>query len=867
MFVLRTWAGVRFALLGLLVAVPAPALALDPARELNQYILEFYQQGNGLPSNFVFAACQTRDGYLWVGTRGGLARFDGVRFKVFDDTDATQFRESEIWSLEEGTDGSLWVGTFGGGLTRIKDGRFQIYGKAEGLGNEFVRALAAAPDGGVWVGTQGGVFRFAGERFTGLTTKDGLPSNDVRSLELDAAGRLFVGTMAGVATVEDGRVLSPVSRHPALAARTEALAVDPRGGMWIGTFLGLYRMHGETVTPADATEASRHQITGLAPDATGVVWAATTNGLYRYRGGKVEQFFSEVATTAAGRVMHMVSLRNLQGAFIDREGSLWVGTNFDGLARLRDAAFTNVSLGADETGDIRAACVFEDGDGTAWAGTRSGLTRVKDGAVEAIDAGARGSFNTIAQDTAGTIWTARDDGIYKLAGRSLVRVLEERLNPAAIVADRAGGLWIGARNTGLHHFDGRTLTAYGEDRGVKGRQVRALAQDSAGGLWVGFKEDGLVYLREGRVMARYGLEENLANLSVSALHVDGEGVVWVATRRGLNRIRDGKVAKLTTAEGLPANFFYQIVEDGLGHLWMPYGRGIMRVSKQDLSDVAEGRRKAVATRTFGTESGIKNASMIVPNQPTAWRGRDGRLWFATAKGLTMVDPARVATNALPPPVEIEQVRLDEGAPLSGPQATFAPGGGNVEIEYAAMSLVAPELVRFKYKLEGIDRDWIDAGTRRVAYYTGLPPGSYRFQVKACNNDGVWNEVGDTLALRLQPHWYQQRWLHALGMLAGLGLVYGAYRGRIALHERRERELGARVQEAVSHIKTLRGLLPICAACKKIRDDSGYWSQIEVYIHEHSEAGFSHGICPDCMQKLYPEYADASAKEQRRGHSS
>jgi ligand-binding sensor domain-containing protein len=841
----------------------APAAALDPTRELNQYILEFYQQRDGLPSNFVIASRQTRDGYLWVGTRGGLARFDGVRFKVFDDTNPKHFRESEIWALEEGADGSLWVGTFGGGLTRIKDGQFQLYGRQEGLTNEVVRVLAAAADGIVWVGSlDGGLFRFAEGHFTAYTVADGLPSDQIRALEIDAGGRVFIGTTKGLATFESGRIVRRSASHVALGARIESLAVDPQsGGIWLGTSIGLHLYRDGNVTSPDMTGGPSGPITSLAADKD-VLWVATANGLSRYRNGRFEHFFSQVATTGKGRLMQMVSLQNLQGMLIDREGSLWVGTNFDGLARLRDAAFANFELGSDNT-DVRAACVFEDREGAIWAGTRQGLTRVKDEERTSFTVDGPGTFNALAEDSEGRLWAGRDDGLYRPIRDRMVRTLAlDDLNTSVVIADRVKGLWIGKRSAGLHYFDGSTLKEVTAD-GLEGRQVRALAQDSHGGLWVGFRDAGVAQIKDGKLLARYGPEQNLASAAVSALHVDSDDVVWIATRRGLSRIHRGEVATLTTAHGLPANFFYQIVEDDHGGLWMPYGRGIMRVVKQELTDVAEGRRKSVSTTTFGTESGIKSASMVVPNQPTAWKARDGRLWFATAKGLTMVNPARLKTNLLPPPVQIEQVRLDDGAPFAGSAVTLPPGDGNVEIEYTALSLIVPEQVRFKYRLQGVDREWIDAGARRVAYYTGLGPGSYEFHVKAANNDGAWNEEGARLTLRLLPHWYQRRWLHALGALAALGALFGAYRWRVSLHVQREADLMARVQAAVAQIKTLSGLLPICASCKKIRDDGGYWNQIEVYIHQHSDADFSHSICPECMQKLYPEYVDATARSPSR----
>jgi len=386
--------------------------------------------------------------------------------------------------------------------------------------------------------------------------------------------------------------------------------------------------------------------------------------------------------------------------------------------------------------------------------------------------------------------------------------------------------------------------------------VRGLAEDSQGGIWVGTKDGGLARLHEGRFTS-YGKKEGLPSASVSAVYVDKDDTVWIATRRGLARLRAGAITSYTAPHGLPANFFYQIVEDDHGYLWLTHGRGIVRLSRQELNDVADGKAATVSCRTFGTESGMKSTAMIIPKQPAAHKARDGRLWFATGNGAAVVDPASLVANHVVPPVWIEELRVDGKEEPARAGAAFPPGDGDVAIHYTGLSFVAPQSVRFKYKLEGFDAEWVDAETRRVAYYTNLPPGPYEFRVKACNNDGVWNETGHHLQFRLRPHWYQTRWFHGAMLLTLAAGLASLHQLRVRGHKRREKELAERVNEAVGHIKMLRGMLPVCASCKKIRDDKGYWNQMETYIAQNSEADFSHGICPECIARLYPEYAAAT----------
>jgi ligand-binding sensor domain-containing protein len=844
-----------------LAAASRPVQALDPSRTLSDYIVDFWQEDSGLPQKFVYTILPSRDGYIWVGTRGGLARFDGVKFTVYDDRQPNQLKEAEIYSLADAPDGSLWIGTHGGGLSHLKDGVFTEYTTRDGLPNDFVAALAVTQDGTVWMGTQKGLARMKDGRFTAFDEKDGLPSATVNSLFLDPQGVLWIGTHAGLASFAAGRFVNHVTAHPdTLNKRIGAIAGDGRGGLWlglIGTQTPVMRFKDDRVTVFTHEEMGAGSVVGVSVDPQGTAWFAALDGLYRYRDGRFEKFGAEVSRVSANHTLQASSLHKLQSIATDREGSVWAGTATEGLGRLRDAAFTNVSVPGRDAGDERVSAVFEDRHGAIWlAFDTGGLGRLQDGKWDLFDTTGLRSIDTFVEDAQGTLWVGNEDHLYKFE-RGAFRVLEG--GPAEIGAallDRDGSLWLGGRNKGLSRYHHGQLTSYGRSEGMPGVQIRGLALDGKGDLWVAMKDGGVAQVHQGKVTA-FSEANGLASMAVAAVYVDRDDVVWAATRRGLCRIRDGKIMTYTAAaHGLPANYFYQILEDDKGYLWLTHGRGVARVSRQELNDIAAGQAQTLDAQTFGTESGIKSTAMVVPNQPAAWKARDGRLWFATGRGAAVVDPAALVHNHVVPPVWVEEIRVDKKSYLAKDDTAFAPGAGDVEIHYTGLSLIAPTRVAFKYQLEGFDTRWVDAGTRRVAYYTHLPPGDYRFVVKACNNDGVWNEVGRSVRFRLRPHWYQTEWFRiaAIGMV-GLTLL-GAHRWRLSQHKRREVELALRVEEAIGHVKTLRGLLPICAGCKKIRDDSGYWNQMETYISDHSGADFSHSMCPDCIARMYPDYASA-----------
>lgn len=341
---------------------------------------------------------------------------------------------------------------------------------------------------------------------------------------------------------------------------------------------------------------------------------------------------------------------------------------------------------------------------------------------------------------------------------------------------------------------------------------------------------------------------------VTCFFEDADGILWVGTDNGLARWADGKWVVITTKNGLLSDTVFQLLEDDSENMWMSSNKGIFRVARRQLNELANRRIETITPVIYGKADGMKDPECAGGTQPAGSKSRDGKMWFPTTKGVVMVDPARSSPNTLPPPVHIEEILFDDNPVPAGEGLEVGPTTGNIEFHYTALSLTSPEKVKFKYQLEGFESAWVNAGTRRVAYYTRVPPGRYRFRVVGSNNDGVWNEAGASMSFELIPHFYQTKLFYALCLLSTAATTSGLYMLRVRNLKRREKELARRVEETMAKVKVLSGLLPICASCKKIRDDKGYWSQIEQYIRDHSQADFSHGICPECMRELYPDYS-------------
>ena len=769
-----------------------------------RFVHDVWTTDDGLPENSANSIVQTPDGYLWLGTYEGLVRFDGVSFEVFDRTNTPELTTNTVYELLVDREGALWVGTSGAGLLRRKEGAFTAFTSRDGRSGfrgDVVRTLFESRDGTLWVGTDTGLYRRRGEAFVRLGSGEGLASEAVRALAEDREGRLWVGTVGGLFRLD--RPGAPGERFRQVATReglsgavVRALLVDGRDRLWVGTSGGLDLQEGEGLPFRHygvAEGLSMDIVTALYEDRQGTLWVGTNGqGVDRLEDGVVSHL---PPSSAVGEAI-------VYGLAEDREGSLWVGTYARGLHRLRRSAFTPFTVRDGLPHDIVKG-LGEGRDGSLWVATNGGgLARLHQGRFAAL--GRREGLSsdiviTVVEDRRGDVWV----GTY-LAGLDLVRggrvvrtyTTADGLpdqHVTALLEGRDGELWVGTYGGGVARLQENRFTAWGP--AVLGNGVvRTLLQGRGGEVWVGTNE-GLARISGARAES-FGSGQGLRPGGVVSLHEDERGDLWLGGRGGgLTRLRGGRFRTCTTREGLFSDVVYSIVPDGRGWLWMSCDKGLFRVRKAEVDELLDGRRDRITSDSYGRADGMSSTQCSGGFSPAAWRDRAGTLWFPTIGGLTAVDPARVGGNAVVPPVHVESVRSRRGrrAATAAPLA-LAPGDDALEIHYTAPSFLMPGKVRFRYLLEGFDADWVEAGSRRVAYYTNVPPGRYAFRVQACNGDGVWNRDGAAQALVLQPRFHQTRFFWALLGGVAVLLSLGAHRLRLRQSRRRERELQQLVEE-------------------------------------------------------------------------
>ena len=784
----------------LLVISPILYASLDPAKAITQYGHDVWQAESGLPQNSVLAIAQTPDGYLWLGTEEGLARFDGVRFTTFDKRNTPALRGNTVSALLADRSGSLWIGTNGGGLTRLKNGRFTTLTTKDGLASNAVLSLYEDREAGLWVGTDGGgLNRLKDGRFATYTVKNGLADNAVFSICEDQNGSLWFATHAGLSRLQDGRFTSLRRQDGLPDPYVRAVYPDRGGNLWIGTNgggLAERLKDGRLVTYTVKDGLSSNAVWCVYEDREGTLWiGAGDGGLDRYRNGRFTAY-----TTKQG-----LSSNGIWSIYEDRESSLWIGTTGGGLNRLRDGAFTTYTSQEGLSNDV-VLPVYEDREGNLWVGTAAGINRIRAGHITSYTTknGLSNDFVfSICQDEKGYLWIGTRHGLSRFAkGKFEVYTAENGLPNDVVTSsyvDRQGALWFGTRG-GLTEFKGGKFVTYTIRDGLSSNNVQSIVQDRAGDLWAGTGGAGLIRFSNGKFTV-LSTKNGLSNDVVRSLYADDDGNLWVGTHGGgLNRLKNGKFTSYTTQNGLFDDVVFQILDDGLGSLWMSSNKGIFRVSKRQLDAVAQGSARSVDSVAYGPSDGMKSRECNGGFQPAGWKTREGLLCFPTTKGLAVIDPRSLKLDSLPPPVVVEQVVADKRSfgPLTG--ARIPPGDGKLEFQYTALTFLSPEKIRFKYILEGFDRDWTEAGSRRAAYYTNIPPGKYRFRVVASNRDGVWTGTGASFEFCLEPHFHQTLWFQLLSGVLVITLGLGVHRLRVRQLNSREQELSRRVAKRTRELQ-------------------------------------------------------------------
>jgi ligand-binding sensor domain-containing protein len=754
----------RVMLMALPLFVATPIKSLDPNRNLTEFGNQIWLTENGLPQNTVQTILQTRDGYIWAGTQEGLARFNGTSFVVFDKENTPQLKSNDIRALLEDRAGALWIST-SYGLVRMQAGTFTSFTTTEGLPDNNVGPLAETVDGTIWVSTSSGLVRYANKSLVSVTERDGFKRDNVQGLFRSSDGLLWIATSNGVFTLRDGLIVESKAGSQLAEQNVTAVVQDKSGRMWFGTNTGLVLFDSDRFTTFTTKDGlPDDHINYLTSDREGCIWIGTSGGLARLRPGP--QIVFDVADGLSSNLILAV--------FEDREGSLWVGTESGGLNLLRDKKFTTFTTKQGLTNDLIKA-IFQDNAGTVWIGTQGGgLNALKNGKLTGYTTKDGLSSNVVLSlfgDDQGTLWIGTPDGLNQLKdGRFKTFTVADGLSNdlvRSIYVDRSGSVWAGTRS-GVTRIKDGVFTTYTTRDGLANDFIGAIFEDTSGDIWIGTRA-GLSEFKDGK-FTNFTTKDGLSSEVVTSLHEDRNRTIWIGTNGGgLNRFRDGHFVSFTTRHGLLDDVIYRILEDGQQNLWLSSPKGISKISLDELNQLADGRIQYLNSTSYGTSDGMLSRECSGGGYPAAWRAADGRLWFSTIKGVAMIDPGRIQFNKEPPPIVIEQVRIDDKpVPLSD-GIRLAPDTTRLDFYFAALSFVAPDKVRFRYKLEGFDPDWIDGGTRRAAFYTNLRPGNYSFRVIASNNDGVWNQQGAAFQFYLRPHFYETYWFYAL-LILGLALI-------------------------------------------------------------------------------------------------
>ena len=757
------------------------ASALDPTKALTQYVHTVWHSDDGLPHNSVMRILESKDGYLWVGTQNGLARFDGVRFTVYDHGNTPALLDSWISDLVEDRDGTLWIATSHGGLTSLHDG---LFSHVDGIGARAAQTLAAGADGSVWVGGSGGMAHVKNGRvIKTYTVADGLSGDPVTRLVVDKDGALWIATVGGLNRLA-GNTLEAFSTKDGLPNNDVIdLHLDADNTLWVKTQNSeLRRWVDGRFETGKIPGVSAAGVRDLLRDRHGNLWVASgTEGLLRVSGQQANRY----------TIKDGLSSDEVLCLYEDSDGNLWVGTNEGGLDRFRDGNFTTYAKEEGLAAD-RTHSVIQDGAGNIWVTTAAGLNQLRGNHVRVFttaDGLPSDYVLSMSQDREqGLLIGTFANGLVRMANGRFEQALSTRDGIPAyfitgILKDSARNLWLSTRGGGLVRYANRQVKLYSTANGLLSNSLFAMAEGAKGTIWIG-TSDGLNSIQDGHIQ-RYPTKDGPGDAWIFTLYFDSRNVLWIGTlERGLFRLENGHFTQYTTRQGLPDNTIGNILEDDAANLWIGSNKGVSRLSRNDLDAVAAGVRQAVQPLVFGKADGLKTIDLNTGTQPNAWRARDGRLWFPTTKGVVVVDPAHLSFNDRPPLPHIEDMVADEGHVSLAAAVRLPPGTRRLEIRYTAPDLSSPERTQFRYRLEGFDEQWVPGGNQRVADYTNLSPGHYTFRVSARAETGRWGEKEAALEFELLPRFYQTWWFRLLCGLAGISLMWGTYRLRVGwLHAR------------------------------------------------------------------------------------
>jgi signal transduction histidine kinase/ligand-binding sensor domain-containing protein len=777
---IRRW--ITIAAIGCLLT-PAPASALDPKVRLTQYRHTAWRVQDGYFASAPNAIAQTADGYIWIGTSAGLVKYDGVRFTPWIRPGETLPFSGAVYSLLSSSDGTLWIGT-SARLFSLKDNRVEEHVRGR------INAIIEDRQHRIWVArsrppdADGGLCQAAGEKPRCIGGDARLRLPHAVTLAEDAAGNLWVGSSGQLLRWREDSHQSffreALARFDGLQAVASVIVV-PDGSIWAAIprdGFGVFRFLNGGPERMTLEGADAENVNGLFVDRDRSMWTTTSNdGIYRVSGGRVERFGA-----ADG-----LSSNAATGFFEDREGNLWVATT-KGLDRFRDARVVTFSTAEGLAADF-ASAVLASHDGRVWISNMGGLDVVDGAEVTSIRTPGQ-NVTSLWQDHAQRLWVGLDNelALYEAGQFRKVRGLDGKTHlgiAVAITEDRDRNIWVSIAGAKRRLLRIRDLAVQEEISIEQIPFARALAADPDGGIWLGLLNGQLGHYQGGKFEA-FALQ--LGDAPVSGVRVDADGSVWASSAGGLARVKRRELKTLTTKNGLPCDSVASTIRDQRATLWLYSKCGLIAIDDAEIERWSGQPDRAIQHRVFDVLDGAMPGNSSF--QPGVSKSPDGRLWFVNDAVVQMIDPGALRMNTVVPPVYVEGFRADRHDYAIAPLVHLPAGSRDLEINYTALSLGVPEKVRFRYRLDGRDQAWNDAGTRRQVFYSDLPPGEYRFQVTASNNDGVWNEHGATLAFVIAPAYHQTTWFLAVTVAMVLAGVWAVHRVRMRIVERNQRDITA-----------------------------------------------------------------------------
>jgi len=781
---------IRATLILLFVAAAVvPAAAVDLRDVLADYTLTSWSRKDGLTGP-VWAFAQDADGFLWLGNDDGLVRFDGVRFVAWNELVPNTLPPAPVRALRVTHDNALWIGFGGegGGVARISAKTARVFRGQDTPDAPAGPITAIAEDRAhaIWAAGANGLFRFSADRWHKLSTADGLPDAPINNVYVDSMGRLWVGTGVGLfwrhEDTENRFEQVEASPDP---LRGLSLSEDATGRMWSSDLVVGFRAVGNRAVPQAPVESGRGY--RVIHDRDGNLWVATIGqGLWRVRNRAATPDRPTIERTT---VLSGLSSDAVRSVFEDRDGNVWAGTT-EGVDRLVPHRVTPWS----GLGIVSTIAVTPDDHilvGTpegilrftrTTAGWQRDSTRIPVVGIRAIRAAAHG-----------TVWVLAASGWFRIVGTQLVPVpLPPKAAPIdAIATDSKGGMFAIARDGTIYRDDGSSVEMAARLSELDNVRITSAFADRKGRFWVAFSGSRVGVLRE--TFTSFGAQEGLGPGPHYAFYEDQSGSIWVSGTDGLSRFANGQFGFIGRPNGLPPGGIFALAEDADHNLWLATGAGLLRVPPGEFDAAVSNRQYQLHYRTYDTSDGLAGFPAALGDSQ-AVRAGDGTLWFVTSRGMSMVEPRLLATPRPAPRVSVERVEADD-RPIGNPASAVLPAGSSrLLIDYTAPELTSPLKLRFRYRMDGFDADWIDAGTRRQARYTNLPSRRYRFRVAVSGDDGRWAEREAALDFAIAPRFYQTPWFYALALAAGSLIVYGSWQWRLRqLRQQFALVLGERVR--------------------------------------------------------------------------